>query len=65
MKLMAPIVWTIVLANLANVLLNWMLVYGRLGAPELGAVGTGWASSISRVIMAVGLATLSWRALRR
>jgi MATE family multidrug resistance protein len=64
MKLMAPIVWTIVVANLANVLLNWMLVYGRLGAPELGAVGTGWASSISRVIMAVGLAALSWRALR-
>lgn len=64
MKRMAPIVWTIVMANLANVLLNWMFVYGRLGAPELGAVGTGWASSISRVIMAAGLAALAWRALR-
>jgi MATE family multidrug resistance protein len=64
MKRMAPIVWTIVAANLANVLLNWMLVYGRLGAPELGAVGTGWASSLSRLLMAVGLAALAWRALR-
>ena len=64
MKRMAPIVWTIVVANLANVLLNWMFVYGRLGAPEMGAVGTGWASSISRVIMAAGLAALGWRALR-
>ena len=64
MKHMAPIVWTIVLANLANVLLNWMLVYGRLGAPELGAVGTGWASSISRLLMAIGLLGFAWRALR-
>jgi MATE family multidrug resistance protein len=64
MKRMAPIVWTIVLANLANVLLNWMLVYGRLGAPELGAVGTGWASSISRLMMALGLLVLAWRSLR-
>ena len=64
MKRMAPIVWTIVLANLANVLLNWMLVYGRFGAPELGAVGTGWASSISRLMMAVGLLALAWGALR-
>jgi MATE family multidrug resistance protein len=65
MKRMAPIVWTIVLANLANVLLNWMLVYGRWGAPELGAEGTGWASSISRIIMALGLLGLAWRDLRR
>jgi MATE family multidrug resistance protein len=64
MKRMAPIVWTIVLANLANVLLNWMLVYGRFGAPELGAVGTGWASSISRLMMAVGLLAFAWGALR-
>ncbi|HUF30669.1 MAG TPA: MATE family efflux transporter [Gemmatimonadaceae bacterium] len=64
MKRMAPIVWTIVLANLANVLLNWMLVYGRLGAPELGAVGTGWASSISRLLMAVILLAFAWRSLR-
>jgi multidrug resistance protein, MATE family len=64
MKRMAPIVWTIIGANLANVLLNWMLVYGRLGAPELGAVGTGWASSLSRVLMAAVLAALSWRSLR-
>lgn len=65
MKRMAPIVWTIAIANLANVLLNWMFVYGRLGAPELGAVGTGWASSIARVIMAVGLMAMAWRQLWR
>lgn len=65
MKRMAPIVWTIVIANLANVLFNWMFVYGRLGAPELGAVGTAWASSIGRLIMALGLLALGWGSLRR
>ena len=47
----APIVWTIVLANLLNVLANWVLVFGNLGAPALGAVGSGWATSISRWFM--------------
>lgn len=47
----APIVWTIVLANALNVFLNWVLVFGNLGAPALGAVGSGWATSISRWFM--------------
>lgn len=51
----APIVWTVVLANVANVGFNWVLVYGNLGMPALGAVGAGWASSLSRGFMAVGV----------
>jgi multidrug resistance protein, MATE family len=50
-----PIVAAIVLANLVNVALNWTLVFGRLGFPALGPVGTGWASTISRWTMLVGL----------
>jgi MATE family multidrug resistance protein len=49
--LVRPIVNAVVIANLANLLLDWMLVFGRLGAPALGAVGTAWASSISRWLM--------------
>jgi MATE family multidrug resistance protein len=30
-----------------NVLLNWVFMFGRLGAPALGAVGAGVASSIT------------------
>lgn len=30
----------------ANIPLNWMFVYGKLGAPELGAVGCGVATAI-------------------
>jgi multidrug resistance protein, MATE family len=48
-----PIVLTILVANLVNVALNWVLVFGRLGFPALGPVGTGWASSLSRWTMLV------------
>lgn len=38
-----------------NVFLNWVLIYGNLGAPKLGLVGAGWATLISRVAAAVAL----------
>jgi MATE family multidrug resistance protein len=60
----APIVVTIFLANLANLLCNWMLIYGRWGLPELGAVGSGWASSFSRWLMFLGLLGFSWPLLK-
>lgn len=60
----APIVATVVAANAVNVLLNWILVFGHLGSPALGAVGTGWATSLSRLFMAGALLTLAWRDLR-
>jgi multidrug resistance protein, MATE family len=59
-----PIVVTIVAANGANVLLNWALIFGHLGSPPLGAVGSGWATSICRGIMAAGLLAFAWRDLR-
>ncbi len=64
MGIVRPIVVVIVAANALNALLNWMLVFGKLGAPALGPVGSGWASSLSRLAMAAGLLALGWRALR-
>ncbi|HKK92408.1 MAG TPA: MATE family efflux transporter [Longimicrobiales bacterium] len=58
------ILWILVAANLANVGLNWVLVYGNLGAPALGAVGSSWASSATRIAMACGLAWVAWPVLR-
>jgi multidrug resistance protein, MATE family len=59
MDLVRPIVITIVLANLVNVALNWVLVFGRFGFPALGPVGTGWASTISRWTMLLVLVALT------
>jgi MATE family multidrug resistance protein len=56
----APIVVTILLANLGNLLFNWVLIYGNLGFPTLGAVGSGWASTLSRWLMLLGLTAFSW-----
>ncbi|NIP78286.1 MAG: MATE family efflux transporter, partial [Gemmatimonadetes bacterium] len=54
-----PIVVAIVAANLVNVVLNWVLVFGHLGFPALGPVGTGWASTLSRWTMLGALAALT------
>jgi MATE family multidrug resistance protein len=57
----APIVAAIVGANLANGLLNWLLIFGHLGFPAMGVVGSAWATTISRFLLALGL----WGASRR
>jgi MATE family multidrug resistance protein len=41
----------LVSANIINVLVNWVLVFGNLGFPAMGAEGSGWATSMSRVYM--------------
>lgn len=61
---MRPIILTIIVANLANVGLNYVLIFGKLGFPALGAVGSGWASSGSRWLMGVGLVLTAWPVLR-
>ncbi len=40
-------------ANLVNVFLNWLLIWGNWGFPELGFLGAAWATLISRVLMMV------------
>jgi MATE family multidrug resistance protein len=59
-----PIVAAVVFGNVANVALNWMLIFGNLGAPALGAVGSGWASTLARWLMAAALVAFSWRWVR-
>jgi multidrug resistance protein, MATE family len=59
------IVITIVVANLANAFINWVLIFGKLGAPALGVLGASIATSISRWIMFFMIALLSWRSIEK
>lgn len=45
--------WVILIGNLTNIVLNYLLIYGIAGMPELGLTGAGIATLISRVLMVV------------
>ena len=53
-----PIMYTLIGANLVNIAGNWLFVFGNLGAPRLGAEGSGWATFVARLLMAVALAVV-------
>jgi len=55
MNLVKPVMFALVSANLVNVAANWVLIYGHLGAPAMGAEGAGWATCIARLYMALVL----------
>ncbi len=43
-------------SNLLNILLNYLLIYGKFGFPEWGLNGAGWATLISRIVMGLWMA---------
>ena len=42
----------VIISNLINIGLNYILIFGKLGIPALGLNGAGWATLIARFIMA-------------
>lgn len=59
MHVVRPAAAAIVAANLVNVAANWVLIFGHLGAPALGAAGSAHATSLSRWVMFLFLAYAS------
>ncbi len=43
-------------SNLLNILLNYLLIYGKFGFPAMGLNGAGWATLIARIIMGLLMA---------
>jgi multidrug resistance protein, MATE family len=52
MGVVRPVMVALVLANLLNVFVNWLLIFGHLGAPALGVLGSAWGTVVARVVMA-------------
>lgn len=61
---LSAIVWTMALGNLLNLFLNWVLIFGNLGAPPLGVVGSALATTIGRYAMTLALLGIAWPTFR-
>lgn len=47
--------WILLVCNLLNIVGNYMLIYGRWGAPELGLTGAGISTFCVRVLAAIAI----------
>lgn len=50
--------WVAVLGNIVNILLDYVMIFGKLGFPEMGITGAAWAT-----VMGAGSMTLMFGAL--
>ncbi|MCX8239476.1 MAG: MATE family efflux transporter [Akkermansiaceae bacterium] len=50
-----PVFWIIFAGVWLNVFLNWLLIYGNWGAPEMGLEGAGLATLLARLASMIGV----------
>lgn len=55
MNVVGPVMIALVTANLVNWGGNYVLIFGRFGFPEMGVVGSAWATVFARLYMAAFL----------
>lgn len=54
--------WILLSGNLLNIIGNYLLIYGKARFPEMGVLGAGVATLVSRIVMvAVFIAVFAWR----
>ena len=64
-NLTVAIMVSLLTANLVNLLADWVLLFGHLGAPRVGLAGSGWATTVVRFYMLGVLVFAFVRQLRR
>jgi multidrug resistance protein, MATE family len=55
LHLVKPVMYALVSANLVNLALNWLLIYGHFGFPALGVEGSAWSTVGARIYLAAFL----------
>jgi multidrug resistance protein, MATE family len=60
-EIVRPALYVMLLANGVNAFGNWLLIFGHLGLPALGVVGSGLATCLTRVLSALVLIGLTLR----
>lgn len=60
MHLATPVMFALISANVLNAVMDWALIYGHLGLPEMGVAGAAWATLVSRIYMFLALAWAIW-----
>lgn len=54
--------WAMAIANIINLGLDYVLVFGAFGIPAMGAEGSAWATAILRLLMGIGIVAFIWYA---
>lgn len=55
MSVTRPSMYFALIGVLVNIIANYILMYGKLGFPQMGAVGCGYASSLVGLVMFLGM----------
>ena len=51
--------WVLTIVNAINIMGNYLLIYGKMGLPELGLLGAGISTLLSRIFMLLLLFSFS------